>query len=277
MERGTSIWTKILVYLSMIIGALVAIVPIIVVFFASFKTGEEYKTTGPLTMPSNWGNFANYQQAFFEGDMMLGFMNTVIILVTSLTGAIFIGTMAAYVINRFKFKANKVVMTLFLIATLIPGVTTQVTTYQIISGLGLVNTRFAAIVLFMGTDIISVYIFLQFLSNIPYELDESAMLDGASLFKVYRKIILPLLSPAITTVIIIKGVGIYNDFYTAFLYMPSDDLSVISTALYKFKGPYGSQWEVICAAVMLAIIPTIIVFLCLQKQIYNGVTQGAVK
>ncbi|MNO77586.1 L-arabinose transport system permease protein AraQ [compost metagenome] len=264
-------------YLTLILGALAALIPIVVVFFASLKTGPEYASTGPLTLPENWLNFSNYTKAFVDGKMLLGFKNTVIIVVISILGATLTGSMMAYILSRFKFKGSKVLISMFLIATLIPGVTTQVATFQIINHLGLFNTRWAPIVMYLGTDIIAVYIFMQFLDSISESLDESAMLDGASYWTIYWRIILPLLKPAIVTVIIVKGVNIYNDFYTPFLYMPKTDLQTISTALFKFKGPYGSQWEVICAAIMIAIIPTLVVFTALQKYIYNGFSQGSVK
>lgn len=264
-------------YLTLILGALAALIPIVVVFFASLKTGPEYASTGPLTLPENWMNFSNYTKAFVDGKMLLGFKNTVIIVVISILGATLTGSMMAYILSRFKFKGSKVLISMFLIATLIPGVTTQVATFQIINHLGLFNTRWAPIVMYLGTDIIAVYIFMQFLDSISESLDESAMLDGASYWTIYWRIILPLLKPAIVTVIIVKGVNIYNDFYTPFLYMPKTDLQTISTALFKFKGPYGSQWEVICAAIMIAIIPTLVVFTALQKYIYNGFSQGSVK
>ncbi|GIO85352.1 sugar ABC transporter permease [Paenibacillus faecis] len=264
-------------YASLLLGTFAALVPIIVVFFASFKTNKEYGTSSPLTPPDNWLNLANYSKAFTNGKMLLGFGNTVIILVISIIGATLIGSMIAYVLNRFKFRGSKFLMGAFLLATLIPSVTTQVATFRIINSLHLVDTRFAPILLYLGTDIIAVYIFMQFLDSISESLDESAMLDGASYFTIYWKIILPLLAPAIVTVIIVKGVNIYNDFYTPFLYMPSEDLQVLSTALFKFKGPYGSQWEVICAGIMITIVPILIVFLALQKYIYNGFAQGSVK
>lgn len=264
-------------YLTLILGALVALIPIVVVFFASLKTGTEYASTGPLTPPENWLNFSNYTKAFVDGKMLLGFKNTVIIVVISIAGATLTGSMMAYILSRFKFKGSKILISMFLIATLIPGVTTQVATFQIINHLGLFNTRWAPIVMYLGTDIIAVYIFMQFLDSISESLDESAMLDGASYWTIYWRIILPLLKPAIVTVVIVKGVNIYNDFYTPFLYMPKTDLQTISTALFKFKGPYGSQWEVICAAIMIAIIPTLVVFTALQKYIYNGFSQGSVK
>ncbi|RIW34258.1 carbohydrate ABC transporter permease [Bacillus salacetis] len=276
MKTSTTFF-NILKYLALILGAFTALLPIVVVFFASFKSSSEYSSTSPLTPPENWFNFENYTRAFIEGNMLVGFMNTAIILVISIIGATLTGSMIAFVLHRFKFKGSSLLMGAFLLATLIPAVTTQVATFQIISDLGLFNTRWAAIILYTGTDIIAVYIFLQFMDSISVSLDESAMLDGASYFTIYRKIILPLLKPAIVTVIIVKGVNVYNDFYTPFLYMPKPDLQVISTALFKFKGPYGSQWEVISAGIMIAIIPTIIIFLALQKHIYNGFTDGSVK
>ncbi|WP_208586819.1 carbohydrate ABC transporter permease [Gracilibacillus suaedae] len=268
---------SILKYGSLILGVIAAILPILVVFFASFKTGTEYTTTGPLTPPSDWTNFENFKRAFVEGNMLNGFKNTVIILVISIIGTTLIGSMVAFVLNRFKFRGSKLILGAFLLATLIPGVTTQVATFQIVNALGLFNTMWAAIVLYLGTDIIAIYIFLQFMNSISVSLDESAMLDGASYFTIYTKIILPLLKPAIVTVIIVRGIFVYNDFYTPFLYMPKTELHVISTALFKFQGPYGSEWEVICAGIMLAIIPTFIAFISLQKHIYNGLTSGSVK
>ncbi len=277
MTRGGSPVFSLLKYLTLVLGVFAAVIPITVVLFTSLKTPEENARNSALMAPENWLNFVNYKRAIVEGHMMTGFMNTLIILVISLTGAIILGTMIAYILDRFNFRGKKIILNLFILAVLIPGVTTQVAIFQIINNLGLFNTRASAIVLYLGTDIIAVYIFLQFLKTISTELDESAMLDGASYFTIFFKIILPLLKPAIATVVIIKGVGIYNDFYIPFLYMPKEGLNVVSTALYKFKGPYVSQWEVICAAIIVCIIPTLIAFLSLQKHIYNGFTQGSVK
>lgn len=264
-------------YLSLILASLVSIIPLVVVLIASFKTSGEFASTGPFDLPQNWLNFSNYEAAITRGNMLTGFANTVVLLVVSVIGTILIGTMAAYVLSRFEFRFKRVVLFLFLLASLVPGVTTQVATFQVVSVLGLFNTRWAAILLFMGTDIISIYIFLQFLEGISVELDEAAVIEGASYFTIYWRIIVPLLAPAIATVIIIKGVSIYNEFYIPFLYMPKTSLGVISTALFRFKGPFVSQWEIICAGIVLAVIPSLVAFLALQKYIYSGLTQGAVK
>ncbi len=268
---------NLLKYATVIIGSLTAIVPILVVFFASFKTAPEFLDTTAMMLPKSFLNIQNYLTAFNKGNMLTGFFNTTLILVISLSGAILLGTMVAYVISRFDFRLKKVILGAFLLATLIPSVTTQVATFQVINSLGLFNTRLAAIILYLGTDIIAIYIFIQFISGISISLDEAAMMEGASYLTIYFKIILPLVKPAIVTVMIIKGIAIYNDFYIPFLYMPKKSLQVVSTSLFKFMGPFGSNWEIISAAIIIAIIPTLVIFLFLQKYIYNGFTAGSVK
>ena len=264
-------------YLSLVLAPVVVLVPLVVVLFAALKTHAEYNSTGPLTPPRNWLNLDNFVTAWTAGNMLRGFWNTTVILAVSLTGTVLIGTLAAYAVSRFTFGLKRLVLGLFLVAALVPGVTTQVATYQIVKSMGLVNTQWSAIVLFMGTDIVSIYIFIQFMQSIPRSLDQAAMIDGAGRFTVYRRIILPLMKPAIATVVIIKGIAVYNEFYIPFLYLRSPELSVISTALFRFKGPYGAQWETIAACTMIVLLPTVVLFLLLQRFIYNGITAGATK
>ena len=274
---SSSVLASTLKYASLVLGCMVVLLPLLFIFFGSFKTDQEFYNSPVFAPPTNFGNLQNFSDAITGGLMLQGFANTAIILVFSCTGTILIGTMTAYVLSRFDFRLNAVISALFLLAALIPGVSTQVATFQIISALGLFNKIGSNIILNLGTDVISIYIFLQFLNGIPRDLDEAALMDGASFFDVYRRIVLPLLMPAIATVLIIKGVAIYNDFYTPFLYMPGKGLGTISTSLFRFVGPYNAHWEVISAGVVITIIPTLIIFLFLQKYIYNGLTQGAVR
>lgn len=267
-----------LTYLSLVLASAVVLLPLLVVLLTSLKTERQMADdSGALTVPDNLLNFENYVTAFQDGEMLAAFGNTAFILFFAITGTVLIGSMAAYAIDRFTFRFRKLVVALFLIATLVPGVTTQVATFQIVDSFGMFDTLWAPIALYMGTDIVSIYIFLQFVRSIPISLDESARLDGANAFTIYRKIIFPLLKPAVATVVIVKGITVYNDFYIPFLYMPSDDRGVISTSLFRFKGPFGAHWETISAGAVLVILPTLIVFLALQRFIYNGFTRGATK
>lgn len=179
--------------------------------------------------------------------------------------------------NRFKFPGNGFIRTLFLVASLLPAVAMQVTVYNIMGDLRFIDHLYGYIIMSCGTDVISIYIFIQFMENISVSLDESAIVDGASYWTIYWKIILPLLKPAIITACILKGVVIYNEYYAANLYLISPEIKTMAISLYKFVGPMGSQYNLICAGVIISIIPALIVFLCCQKQIYSGITQGAVK
>ncbi len=265
-------------YLSLVVASVVVLLPLGVMFLTSLKTqGELAGGSSALTLPKHWLNYHNYVTAFTNGKMLLAFANTAFILVFSIAGTVLIGSMTAYAIDRFSFRFKRLVVGLFLVATLVPGVTTQVATFQVVNGLGLFDSRWAPILLYMGTDIVSIYIFLQFIRGIPVSLDEIARIDGATSFTIYRRIILPLLKPAIATVVIIKGITVYNDFYIPFLYMPSENLGTISTSLFRFKGPFGAHWEDISAGAVIVIVPTLVVFLLLQRFIYNGFTEGATK
>ncbi|MFD4607001.1 carbohydrate ABC transporter permease [Streptomyces sp. NPDC058440] len=267
-----------LVYVSLAAASVVVLLPLGAVLLTSLKTPEEMADDGgALTLPGDLLNFANYGTAFQDGRMLSAFGNTAFILFFAVGGTVLIGSMTAYAIDRFTFRFKKLVVTLFLVAALVPGVTTQVATFQIVNSFGLFDTRWAPIALYMGTDIVSIYIFLQFVRSIPVSLDEAARLDGANSFTIYRKIIFPLLKPAIATVVIVKGITVYNDFYIPFLYMPSDDLGVISTSLFRFRGPFGAHWETISAGAVLVILPTLVVFLFLQRFIYNGFMKGATR
>ncbi|NEC91228.1 carbohydrate ABC transporter permease [Streptomyces sp. SID12501] len=266
------------VYLSLVLAVVVVLLPLAVIVLTSLKSEQEMADdSGALSLPGDLLNFTNYVTAFQDGEMLAAFANTAFILLFAVTGTVLIGSMTAYAIDRFTFRFRKLVIALFLVATLVPGVTTQVATFQIVNSFGMFDTLWAPIVLYMGTDIVSIYIFLQFVRSIPISLDESARLDGANAFTIYRKIIFPLLRPAIATVVIVKGITVYNDFYIPFLYMPSEDLGVISTSLFRFKGPFAAHWETISAGAVLVILPTLIAFLSLQRFIYNGFMKGATR
>jgi multiple sugar transport system permease protein len=267
-----------LVYLSLLAATALVLLPLGVVLLTSLKSPQEMANgSGALSLPDSLFNVDNYVTAFQDGRMLTAFTNTAIILVVAIGGTVLIGSMTAYAIDRFTFRFKKLVVGLFLVAALVPGVTTQVATFQIVNSFGMFDSLWAPIALYMGTDIVSIYIFLQFVRSIPISLDEAARLEGANAFTIYRKIIFPLLKPAIATVVIVKGITVYNDFYIPFLYMPSEDLGVISTSLFRFRGPYGAHWEVISAGAVLVILPTLIVFLSLQRFIYNGFMRGATR
>jgi multiple sugar transport system permease protein len=271
------IWT-VLKYIMLCFCSFVALVPLVSCVVTAFKTPDEYRDTNVMTMPGSWLYFENFTTAWEKARMGRAFMNSILVLVVVLIGSILFSSMLAFVLNRFKFHGNGLIRNLFLIASLIPGVAMQVTVYQIMYKMHLINSLPGYMILLMGTDVISIYIFMQFFDNLSTSLDESAILDGCTYFGVFFKILLPLLKPAIVTCMILKGVSTYNEYYMASLYLQDKNtLGVVSTALRVFTGPIGSQYNYICAGVIITMLPALIIFIIFQKQIYSGLASGSVK
>lgn len=264
-------------YFMLCLASFIAVLPVVSCVITAFKTPEEYAQTNVMELPQSWLYFDNFTGAWVKANMGRAFINSIIVLVCVLAGSILIGSMLAYVLNRFKFPGNGLIRNLFLFASLLPGIAMQVSVYYIMYHIGFINHLYGYIILMMGTDIISVTIFIQFFENISPSLDESAIMDGCTYFGVFFKILFPLLKPAIITVMILKGVGTYNEYYMAHLYLQSNDMGVVSTSLYTFTGPLGNQYNFICAGVIITLLPALIIFILCQKQIYGGLAAGAVK
>lgn len=209
--------------------------------------------------------------------MLLAVRNTFILCLAGVIICLTLGTMAAFALSRFKFKGRGLILGGYAVATTIPFVTTQVATFSIIQALGLVNTLYAAIVLYSAVNVIELYLFIQFIEKVPVELDESAMLDGASYFKIYRSIVLPQLKPAVITVVILKTLYIYNDFLVPYLYMNRPELRTVSTALYRFTYDINTQYNLVGAGVIMVMLPTVLLYVFLQRYIIAGALGGSIK
>ena len=277
-ERLARALATVVKYFSLLLAAFIALLPLISCLLVSFKTDEEYQLTPVMQLPQNLLNLDNFRRVWVDGDMGRAFATSFFVVVVVVAFSVLVGSMLAYVLNRFRFPGNGLIRNLFLFATLIPGIAMQVTIYQIMSSLGLVNSLIGYIILQCGTDVISIYIFLQFFENLSVSLDESAILDGCTYFGVFFTILFPLLRPAIVTVMILKGIGVYNEYYAANLYLQDKTRFVtVSTALYTFTGPFGNAYNLICAGVILTLIPMLVIFIACQKQIYSGLAAGSVK
>ncbi|PDO10079.1 MAG: sugar ABC transporter permease [Candidatus Reconcilbacillus cellulovorans] len=276
MEHLEPWWSKAWKYVSLLFASFVVLFPIYSVVVGAFKTREEYYASG-LKLPQSFLYLDNFIKVYEVGKLGLGFRNILIILAVVICGNILFGTMVAYALGRFDFALRRPILGLYLFAQIVPLVTTQVATFSVVKTLGLFNTIFAPMVLYMGADVLQIVIYMQFIRNIPTDLDESAMIEGASLFRIYRSIIFPLLAPATATLVILKTISVYNDFYIPLLYMPSQKLKVVSTAIYAFVGPNAAQLNVISAGILMIFLPTVLLFLFLQRYIFAGIVSGAVR
>jgi raffinose/stachyose/melibiose transport system permease protein len=268
---------KIFNYFLLTLAIFAIFAPMLILFVISFKTDKEYIYSQFYQLPESFTNLFNYRQVFVRANMFQAFYNTLRLCISSTIIGVIMASMTSYVLSRFKFRFKNLILALFVIATVIPNVTTLVATYSLIKSLGLMNKIGAGILLYSVLGVLEIYIFLEFINKIPVELDESAMIDGASYFRIYRSIIIPQLTPAIITVVILRVLNVYNDFIIPYIYMPRQDLKTISLALMRFSQDKVSQWNLMAAGIIVVMLPTVILYMFAQKYIIAGVTEGAVK
>ncbi len=255
---------------------IVVLLPILVTVFAAFKTRADMVNTSPLALPDSV-TLENFQEVLTNKRLWIGLKNTLIILAVSLFFNILLGTITAYIIERFHFKFKKAVVALFFIGMLVPTFVTEIARFKIINGIGLYGTVGAPIVIYVASDLMQLYIYRQFLSTIPTSLDESALLDGCSYFQLFRKIIFPLLAPATATVAIIKSITIINDMYIPYLYMPGNKQRTLTTFLMDYANAQQGSWQTLAAGIVIVMLPTVLLYIFFQRYILAGVAAGAVK
>jgi multiple sugar transport system permease protein len=272
-DRGGEL-LKILVFV--FISAIV-ILPILITLFASFKSLSQIGSESALKPPSSL-NFENYMEVFKSENVFVGFKNSMILVVASVVLNSLLSTMVAYCLTRFNFKLKKAYYAIFLVGLIIPGIVTEISRFGLMTKLHVYDTLLAPILIYVGSDLMQIYIYNQFLEQIPVSVDESAMMDGASYFTVYWRIIFPMVIPATATLGILKAVDVLNDMYIPFLYMPGEKHRTLSTLLFNcIQDPRTSSVPRLSAAAVIVMIPTILIYFIFQKFIFKGIASGAVK
>ncbi|MEG0692786.1 MAG: carbohydrate ABC transporter permease [Oscillospiraceae bacterium] len=274
-KTGSAI-NKAFVYLILILITLIVFIPLSTLVLAAFKSPTEISQWQPFALPKGL-NLENFMTAFSEGKMGLAFKNSMILSISTVLLNILLGTMTSYILVRHNFKGKTLVMLMFMFAMVLPFYTTEIARFSIIQKMGLYNSMLAPLIIYIGTDMMQIYIYAQYIEKIPYALEEAAMMEGASSFAIFRKVIFPLLLPASATLGIIKFVEVINDMYIPYLYMPSSKLKTLSTALMMFAGQRNMNWGKLSAAIIIVMIPTLLIYIVFQKAIIGGISQGAVK
>lgn len=256
----------------------IVVIPILLTLFAALKTKGDMVNTSPLLLPElSRITFENFASVLGNKYLSIGFKNTTIILVVSIFFNVIIGTVTAFVIERFNFFGKKFIVGMFFVGMLVPTIVTEIARFKIINALGLYNSLGAPIIIYVASDLMQLYIYRQFISNLSVSLDESALLDGCSYFGMFRRIIFPLLAPATATVIIIKAITIINDMYVPYLYMPKNKLRTLTTFLMDYANAQRGSWQELAAGIIIIMLPTVLIYIFFQKYILAGVAAGAVK
>ena len=255
----------------------VFVIPFIFMVLTAAKDRRESARL-EFSLPTEWHLLENIQAVLEEqyGIMYTAMINSLILTVASVTITVILSAMVAFVVQRRRDRVATVVMALMIMGLILPPA--LVPTIYTLQALNLYKTIFG-LVLVEVTQLMpfSVLVFRAFVATIPRELDEAAVMDGASPLRLFFQVIFPLLRPAIITVIVITSVTVYNDFVNPLYFLPGADNATVQLTLFNFQGQFSARWHLLFTDVLLITIPPLIMFMFFQRQIVSGMTTGAIK
>lgn len=268
---------KIALQIFMTVLALLFLTPIFIIINYSFKTKKELYLNSPLSLPESL-NFDNYIKAFDKLDLVTTFGNTLFYTVISVFLLAVLCGVTAWAIARCKRKFFKFCYVYFIVGILIPYQALFLPIYIIGFNLHLTNTRYGIIFMYVATGIsFGVFLMNSFMSTVPLELEEAARIDGCSVYRTYFSVVLPLLRPAMATLVIMQAFQIWNDYLLASLYVSKNDLKTLTVSIQSLFSAQSNDYTTAMAAIVISVLPIVILFLALQKYFIKGMTVGAVK
>lgn len=261
----------------MIIVAIIWFLPIYYLIVTTLKTPQE-ATASPLGLPLV-PQIENYIKAFHNMQFPRAFANTLLITVTAVALIVVFGSMAGYALARTKTKMGGRFFLFFLAGLIVPFQMNIVSLYKIVKSVHLMNTALAVILVNVAINTPqAVFLFKEFIEGtVPRELEEAAEIDGCTVFRKFFKVVLPLLTPVISTVVIIVTLNVWNEFMTPLLFLQSREKDVILQEVSRNIGQFATDWTALFPMLMLGVAPLMVFYLFMQKYIIAGVAAGAVK
>ncbi len=263
--------------INLIVFGIVFLVPFAFIILTASKTPAE-AALFKFTWPNKFQLIENIREvlAFDNGRMFLALWNSAILTVFSVLLVVILSALVAYVMQRRRDRTASLAGSVMLAGLIIPP--TVVPTIFLLQWLGIYKTLFGLIMVEVAIQMpFAILVFRAFIASIPREIDEAAIIDGASPLQIFFSVILPLLWPAIVTVIVITAVTVYNDFTLPLYFLPGSQNVTVQLTLYSFMSQFSSQWNLLFADVVVITIPPLIMFMFFQKQIVSGLTAGAIK
>ena len=260
----------------LVIGA-VFVVPFIFILLTASKTGPE-AAMFQFSMPTQFQLFDNIREVleFREGRMFLALWNSTVLTVVSITLIVLLSALVAFVMQRRQDRMASVASSVMLAGLIIPPAV--VPTIFVLQNVGLYRTLLGLIMVEVAVTMpFAIIVLRAFMASIPREIDEAAIIDGASPMQVFFRVVLPLLRPAIITVVVVSSVGIYNDFSGPLYFLPGAENVTVQLTMYSYISQFSSQWHLLFANVLVITIPPLIMFMFFQRQIVSGMTAGAVR
>jgi N-acetylglucosamine transport system permease protein len=263
---------------ALVIWAIVVVVPILWTFLASFKDTTEIFSS-PWTLPAHL-RWENWGRAWTKAHIGRYFFNSVIVVGFSVFGTMLFGSMAAYVLARYKFWGNRIIYYLFVSGLAFPVFLALVPLFFVVRNLGLLDTYQGLILVYIAYSLpFTVFFLTAFFKTLPSSVAEAAMMDGASHTRLFFQIMMPMARPGLVSVAIFNVIGSWAQYLLPVVLMTSDDKKVLTQGIAQINinAGYAADWSGLFAAISLSILPMIVVYAIFQRQIQSGLTAGAVK
>jgi raffinose/stachyose/melibiose transport system permease protein len=257
---------------------LIALFPVFVIVINSFKSRKAI-FADPLALPLP-GNFdwVGYETVLKQGDFFLYFQNSLIVTVASLFFVLLFGAMAAFALSEYRFKGNTLMGLYLALGIMIPIRLGTVAILEMMVASGLVNTLTALILVYTAQGLpLAVFILSEFMKSVSDDLKNAGRIDGLSEYRIFFSLVLPLVRPAMATVAVFTMIPIWNDLWFPLILAPAEETKTVTLGAQVFIGQFVTNWNAVLAALSLAIVPVLILYLIFSRQLIRGITAGAVK
>jgi len=257
--------------------AIIQIFPLIWLIFFSLKSNSEIFGGNIIGLPEKF-MWQNYKQAFVGGKVGLFFFNSVIVTGVTIIVSGLLASMTAYAIVRMKWKLSKPILTIFLMGMMIPVHAALLPLFLILKNLGLYDTLWALIVPYTAFALpMAIFILTSFLQSIPKELEEAALMDGCNIYQSFFRVILPIIRPALATVSIFTYLFTWNELMFAVTFISKQQYKTLTVGIMSMVGQYSTNWGPIGAGLVIATLPTVLIYILMSNQVQRSLTSGAVK
>lgn len=265
-----------LMFAGTLVLALIFLAPVFFAIISAFKSNGEILKS-PMALPKSL-YLQNFKDLFAQSDFVTAIKHSIILTVISEVLIVCVVPMAAYGIERRSTRVTGLIYTYFLAGMMIPFHLYMFPLFKEMKMFGIFGTLAGPIVCYIsGSVAFGTLLYCSFLKGVPLEIEEAAQIDGCSPFQTFWKVTFPLLGPCTASMVVLNGLGIWNDFLMPYLALPSDKAKTITVEVYSFVGQYTARWDIVFAGTVCSIVPALIIFILLQKYFVKGITAGAAK
>ena len=263
-------------HIIMIIWSLIAMAPVWLLLINTLKPKKEIYTN-PFGLPRTW-TLDNYRYIISDNNFFSYFRNSFIVVVVSLAVILLLGSLCAYALAHWRTRTSRGVYFFIIVGMMLPIKIATIRLLEIMKTLGLLNTLWSLFPVYIAMGLpVAVFILTEFIRGLPGELYEAGFMDGAGRFMIYRKIVLPLIRPALATVAIYNLVPIWNDLWFPLIFINVENQKTVLLAVTRLQGQYTTDWPKLLTILSLSALPVILLYLTMSKQFVKGLTAGAVK